>query len=62
MLRSPAPARPAGLADRFGARFEVAEPAGHLVVLDRPGRMARAVQDAAAQSQGPGATPGPGPE
>lgn len=39
-------ARQAGLADRLGARFEVAEPAGHLVMLDRPGRVARAVLDA----------------
>ncbi|MFD6970748.1 alpha/beta fold hydrolase [Streptomyces sp. NPDC059949] len=30
-------ARQANLADLLGARFEVAEPAGHLVMLDRPG-------------------------
>ncbi|KPI20305.1 hypothetical protein OV450_7751, partial [Actinobacteria bacterium OV450] len=40
-------ARQAELADRLGARFEVAEPAGHLVMLDRPDRVARAVLDAA---------------
>ncbi|MFF4847599.1 alpha/beta fold hydrolase [Streptomyces sp. NPDC001194] len=39
-------ARQAELAVRLGARFEVAEPAGHLVMLDRPGRVARAVLDA----------------
>ncbi|WP_030866919.1 alpha/beta fold hydrolase [Streptomyces sp. NRRL F-2747] len=38
-------ARQAELAVRLGARFEVAEPAGHLVMLDRPGRVARAVLD-----------------
>ncbi|MGP3685600.1 alpha/beta fold hydrolase [Streptomyces sp. IBSNAI002] len=36
-------ARQADLADRLGARFEVAEPAGHLVMLDRPDEVARAV-------------------
>ncbi|WP_051807765.1 alpha/beta fold hydrolase [Streptomyces sp. NRRL F-2664] len=35
--------RQADLADRLGARFEVAEPAGHLVMLDRPDQVARAV-------------------
>ncbi|MEU8778660.1 alpha/beta hydrolase [Streptomyces sp. NPDC048606] len=35
--------RQAALADRLGARFEVAEPAGHLVMLDRPHQVARAV-------------------
>ncbi|MFJ3200584.1 alpha/beta fold hydrolase [Streptomyces sp. NPDC086989] len=40
-------ARQAELADRLGARFEVAEPAGHLVMLDRPDRVAQAVLDAA---------------
>ncbi|MFZ3469875.1 DUF998 domain-containing protein [Streptomyces sp. 4.24] len=44
-------ARQAELADRLGARFTVAEPAGHLVMLDRPHQVARAVLDAA----GPGA-------
>ncbi|MFE5538116.1 alpha/beta fold hydrolase [Streptomyces sp. NPDC056492] len=39
-------ARQAELAARLGARFEVAEPAGHLVMLDRPGLVARAVLDA----------------
>ncbi|MFF4366112.1 alpha/beta fold hydrolase [Streptomyces sp. NPDC001594] len=41
-------ARQAALADRLGARFEVAEPAGHLVMLDRPHQLARAVRHAAA--------------
>ncbi|MFD3700244.1 alpha/beta fold hydrolase [Streptomyces sp. NPDC058646] len=40
-------ARQAALADRLGARFEVAEPAGHLVMLDRPDQVARAVRTAA---------------
>ncbi|MER7736204.1 alpha/beta hydrolase [Streptomyces erythrochromogenes] len=35
--------RQADLADRLGARFEVAEPAGHLVMLDRPDQVARTV-------------------
>ncbi|WP_327252455.1 alpha/beta fold hydrolase [Streptomyces sp. NBC_01244] len=35
--------RQAALADALGARFEVAEPAGHLVMLDRPHHVARAV-------------------
>lgn len=35
--------RQADLADLIGARFEVAEPAGHLVMLDRPDQVARAV-------------------
>ncbi|MFI6148867.1 alpha/beta fold hydrolase [Streptomyces sp. NPDC051109] len=39
-------ARQAELAARLGARFEVARPAGHLVMLDRPGLVARAVLDA----------------
>lgn len=39
-------ARQAELADRIGARFEVADPAGHLVMLDRPHQVARAVLDA----------------
>ncbi|MEU4124409.1 alpha/beta fold hydrolase [Streptomyces virginiae] len=37
--------RQADLADRIGARFEVAEPAGHLVMLDRPDQVARAVME-----------------
>ncbi|MFE1792042.1 hypothetical protein ACFW7J_27225 [Streptomyces sp. NPDC059525] len=41
-------ARQAALAGRLGARFEVAEPAGHLVMLDRPHQLARAVQYATA--------------
>ncbi|MFI6004050.1 alpha/beta fold hydrolase [Streptomyces sp. NPDC051366] len=44
--------RQAELADRLGARFEVAEPAGHLVMLDRPGRVARAILDAAEREPG----------
>ncbi|MEU6313690.1 alpha/beta hydrolase [Streptomyces sp. NPDC047014] len=39
-------ARQADLADLLGARFEVAEPAGHLVMLDRPEQVVRAVLDA----------------
>ncbi|MEU3725120.1 alpha/beta hydrolase [Streptomyces sp. NPDC031705] len=35
--------RQAALADLLGARFEVAVPAGHLVMLDRPHEVARAV-------------------
>ncbi|WP_327131825.1 alpha/beta hydrolase [Streptomyces sp. NBC_01343] len=45
-------ARQAELAVRLGARFEVAEPAGHLVMLDRPGRVARAVLDAGVPDAG----------
>ncbi|MEU8465067.1 alpha/beta hydrolase [Streptomyces sp. NPDC029003] len=41
-------ARQAALADRIGARFEVAGPAGHLVMLDRPDQVARAVRHATA--------------
>ncbi|MCX4525591.1 MULTISPECIES: alpha/beta fold hydrolase [unclassified Streptomyces] len=44
-------ARQADLADRIGARFEVAEPAGHLVMLDRPDQVARAVLAAAGAGQ-----------
>ncbi|WP_405493502.1 alpha/beta fold hydrolase [Streptomyces sp. NBC_00096] len=40
-------ARQAELADVLGARFVVAEPAGHLVMLDRPHQVARAVLHAA---------------
>ncbi|MFD5415557.1 alpha/beta hydrolase [Streptomyces nojiriensis] len=43
--------RQADLADLLGARFEVAEPAGHLVMLDRPGQVARAVLATAGQGQ-----------
>jgi pimeloyl-ACP methyl ester carboxylesterase len=39
--------RQAALADALGARFEVAEPAGHLIMLDRPHEVARAVLYAA---------------
>ncbi|MFJ3721583.1 alpha/beta fold hydrolase [Streptomyces sp. NPDC090045] len=42
-------ARQADLADVLGARFEVAEPAGHLVMLDRPDQVARAVRNAGGQ-------------
>ncbi|TDU78502.1 alpha/beta hydrolase [Streptomyces sp. KS 21] len=44
--------RQARLADRLGARFEIAEPAGHLVMLDRPGRVARAILDAGGREPG----------
>ncbi|WP_330296136.1 alpha/beta fold hydrolase [Streptomyces sp. NBC_00503] len=47
-------ARQAELADRIGARFEVADPAGHLVMLDRPHQVARAVLGAP-ESTGSGA-------
>ncbi|MBT2459779.1 alpha/beta fold hydrolase [Streptomyces sp. ISL-86] len=46
--------RQAELAGRLGARFEVVEPAGHLVMLDRPRQVARAVLDASARGQGQG--------
>ncbi|MBT2477015.1 alpha/beta fold hydrolase [Streptomyces sp. ISL-94] len=45
-------ARQADLADRLGARFEVAEPAGHLVMLDRPDQVARAVLTAGEPGRG----------
>ncbi|MER7518012.1 alpha/beta hydrolase [Streptomyces sp. NPDC126499] len=35
--------RQRGLARRLGARYEAAEPSGHLVMLDRPDRVAEAV-------------------
>ncbi|UQX00920.1 alpha/beta hydrolase [Streptomyces sp. RerS4] len=38
--------RQAALSERLGARFEVAAPAGHLVMLDRPHQVARAVLEA----------------
>ncbi|WP_435057975.1 alpha/beta fold hydrolase [Streptomyces sp. bgisy060] len=41
-------ARQAALADALGARFEVAEPAGHLVMQDRPHEVVRAVLGAIA--------------
>ncbi|GAA2644796.1 MULTISPECIES: alpha/beta fold hydrolase [Streptomyces] len=44
-------ARQADLADLLGARFEVAEPAGHLIMLDRPDQVARAVLATAGQGQ-----------
>ncbi|MEU9942129.1 alpha/beta fold hydrolase [Streptomyces lavendulae] len=40
-------ARQADLADRIGARFEVAQPSGHLVMLDRPDHVTRAILHAA---------------
>ncbi|HEY9369810.1 alpha/beta fold hydrolase, partial [Streptomyces sp.] len=36
-------ARQRALAGRLGARFEAVEPAGHLIMLDRPDTVARAV-------------------
>ncbi|MET9961478.1 alpha/beta hydrolase [Streptomyces sp. NPDC006326] len=48
------------LAGRLGARFETAAPAGHLVMLDRPDQVARAVGDAAEGGRPP-QEPGPGP-
>ncbi|MET9516567.1 alpha/beta hydrolase [Streptomyces sp. NPDC002994] len=39
--------RQRGLATLLGARFEVAEPSGHLVMLDRPDTVVRAVRGAA---------------
>ncbi|MFD3541812.1 alpha/beta fold hydrolase [Streptomyces sp. NPDC058662] len=44
--------RQAELADRLGARLEVAERAGHLVMLDRPDQVAHAVLTAAAPAPG----------
>ncbi|MFF3426307.1 alpha/beta fold hydrolase [Streptomyces sp. NPDC002602] len=38
--------RQAGLAERLGARLDVAEPAGHLVMMDRPHQVTRAILDA----------------
>ncbi|WP_374050424.1 alpha/beta fold hydrolase [Streptomyces roseicoloratus] len=38
--------RQRALARRLGARYEAAEPSGHLVMLDRPDAIARAVLDA----------------
>lgn len=52
--RRPDPAwlgRQAALADALGARFVVAEPAGHLVMPDRPHQVARAVLYAAGAVQ-----------
>ncbi|WP_405533601.1 alpha/beta hydrolase [Streptomyces avidinii] len=43
--------RQADLADLLGARFEVAEPAGHLVMLDRPDEVVRAVLETAERGQ-----------
>ncbi|MER7465186.1 hypothetical protein [Streptomyces sp. NPDC097981] len=44
--------RQAAPADRLGARCEVVEPAGRLVMLDRPGRVARAVLEAGVREPG----------
>ncbi|MFG2338689.1 alpha/beta fold hydrolase [Streptomyces yangpuensis] len=44
--------RQADLADLLGARFEVAEPAGHLVMLDRPDQVARAVVETSERERG----------
>ncbi|MFE2128154.1 alpha/beta fold hydrolase [Streptomyces amritsarensis] len=44
--------RQADLADRLGARFDVAEPAGHLVMLDRPDQVARAVVETSERGRG----------
>ncbi|MGW6981896.1 alpha/beta fold hydrolase [Streptomyces sp. NPDC054932] len=43
--------RQADLADLLGARFEVAEPAGHLIMLDRPDQVARAVLETSERGQ-----------
>lgn len=55
-------ARQAELADRIGARFEVADPAGHLVMLDRPHQVARAVLNASEPESKPEPEPKPEPE
>ncbi len=52
--------RQAELAERLGARFEVVEPSGHLVMLDRPGEVARAVLDAGVRESGGAGGPGGG--
>ncbi|MBW5483708.1 alpha/beta fold hydrolase [Streptomyces bambusae] len=60
--------RQAALADRLGAWFEVAEGAGHLVMLDRPHQVARAVLSAGGPAAGcaggpaGGSAGGPGEE
>ncbi|MFE1412649.1 alpha/beta fold hydrolase [Streptomyces sp. NPDC058746] len=51
-------ARQAELADRLGARFEAVEPAGHLVMLDRPDQVARAVVGGVARGGAPARPPG----
>ncbi|WP_244315488.1 alpha/beta fold hydrolase [Streptomyces albidochromogenes] len=48
--------RQRGLASTLGARFDIAEPSGHLVMLDRPDAVARAVLAAG----GPGPVTGGG--
>ncbi|WP_079144420.1 alpha/beta fold hydrolase [Streptomyces agglomeratus] len=48
------------LAATLGARFEVAEPCGHLVMLDRPDAVVRAVR-AAGPAAGAGSAGRPGP-
>ncbi|HET6856117.1 MAG TPA: alpha/beta hydrolase, partial [Streptomyces sp.] len=40
--------RQQGLADALGARFEAVGPSGHLMMLDRPDAVARAVRAARA--------------
>ncbi|MET9698787.1 alpha/beta hydrolase [Streptomyces sp. NPDC006529] len=45
--------RQADLAERLGARFEIADPSGHMVMLDRPDQVARAVLDAPAADGAP---------
>ncbi|MFF5443464.1 alpha/beta fold hydrolase [Streptomyces sp. NPDC012888] len=52
--------RQAALADVLGARFEVAEPSGHLVMLDRPHQVAGAVLAAPGRDPEPGSRPGAG--
>ncbi|MFG2328187.1 alpha/beta fold hydrolase [Streptomyces sp. NPDC048604] len=47
-------ARQRALARRLGARFEAVEPSGHLVMLDRPDAVARAVLEQSAAPQGAG--------
>ncbi|WP_411106243.1 alpha/beta fold hydrolase [Streptomyces sp. cmx-4-9] len=51
--------RQAALADRLGARFDVAAPAGHLVMLDRPEQVARAIRTAADTRTPAARIPGP---
>ncbi|WP_432116279.1 alpha/beta fold hydrolase [Streptomyces sp. S1] len=44
--------RQRALARRLGARYEAAEPSGHLVMRDRPNAVARAVLDARSRQEG----------
>ncbi|GAA3396293.1 alpha/beta hydrolase [Streptomyces roseoviridis] len=48
--------RQRALARRLAARYEAAEPSGHLVMLDRPDRVAEAVLGTAVPSRAPGRT------